>query len=247
MSSPSTTSWGTRAMDQGGKRRNQVDTAVMSVIRRQRGSSTASCAGLQSRQFSAHAGDAGADQGLVADEPEGKADQDRREDRQPWPLCRVSDGRSRPSQKSLCRHSADYRGPAAAARCIDSVMRSVSRIPSKTGGKVRLDDGKFGKFSVRLDFGTSLHSSQTCPRRSGLANNHEQTQSCLQSHLSGECRIISVCLGYQLFQAARLVHIRLAGTGGSGGPLALHRRWAMLRVLHAKGSDGFAYPEGTFL
>jgi hypothetical protein len=60
-------------------------------------------------------------------------------------------------------------------------MRSVSRIPSKTGGKVRLDDGKFGKFSVRLDFGTSLHSSQTCPRRSGLANNHEQTQSCLQS------------------------------------------------------------------
>jgi hypothetical protein len=46
---------------------------------------------------------------------------------------------------------------------------------------VRLDDGKFGKFSVRLDFGTSLHSSQTCPRRSGLANNHEQTQSCLQS------------------------------------------------------------------
>src|ERR1700704_1479666 len=95
--------------------------------------------------------------------------------------CRVSDGRSRHSQKSLCRHSADDRGTAAAARCIDSVMRSVSRIPSKTGGKVRLDDGKFGKFSVRLDFGTSLHSSQTCPRRSGLANNHEQTQSCLQS------------------------------------------------------------------
>src|SRR3981081_2404037 len=95
-------------------------------------------------------------------------------------LCRVSDGRSRHSQKSLCRHSADDRGTAAAARCIDSVMRSVSRIPSKTGGKVRLDDGKFGKFSVRLDFGTSLHSSQTCPRRSGLANNHEQTQSCLQ-------------------------------------------------------------------
>src|ERR1700737_1415542 len=96
-------------------------------------------------------------------------------------LCRVSDGRSRHSQKSLCRHSADDRGTAVAARCIDSVMRSVSRIPSKTGGKVRLDDGKFGKFSVRLDFGTSLHSSQTCPRRSGLANNHEQTQSRLQS------------------------------------------------------------------
>src|ERR1700724_146574 len=74
---------------------------------------------------------AGADQGVVAGEPERKADQDRGEDRQPWPLCRVSDGRSRHSQKSLCRHSADDRGTAAAARCIDSVMRSVSRIPSK--------------------------------------------------------------------------------------------------------------------
>jgi hypothetical protein len=38
---------------------------------------------LQPRQFPAHAGDAGADQGLVADESEGKADQDRREGRQP--------------------------------------------------------------------------------------------------------------------------------------------------------------------
>jgi hypothetical protein len=145
-----------RSLKSNGIRANSIRaTTVMSVIRRQRGSSTASCAGLQSRQFSAQAGDAGADQGVVADEPEGKADQDRREDRQPWPLCRVSDGRSRHSQKSLCRHSADDRGTAAAARCIDSVMRSVSRIPSKTGGKVRLDDGKFGKFSVRLDFGTS--------------------------------------------------------------------------------------------
>jgi len=100
-----------------------------------------------------------------------------------------SDGRSRHSQKSLCRHSADDRGTAAAARCIDSVMRSVSRIPSKTGGKVRLDDGKFGKFSVRLDFGTSLHSSQTCPRRSGLANNTNRRTVVFNRHLSGECRL----------------------------------------------------------
>ena len=35
--------------------------------------------------------------------------------------------------------------------------------------------------ALTCDFGTSLHSSQTCPRRSGLANNHELTQSCLQS------------------------------------------------------------------
>jgi hypothetical protein len=33
--------------------------------------------------------------GLVADEPEGETDQDRREGRQPRPLCRLSDGRGR--------------------------------------------------------------------------------------------------------------------------------------------------------
>jgi hypothetical protein len=60
-------------------------------------------------------------------------------------------------------------------------MRSVSRIPSKTREKVRLNDGKFGKFSVRLDLGTSLNSSPTCPRRSGLAKNHEQVKIGLQS------------------------------------------------------------------
>src|ERR1700731_1481913 len=49
-----------------------MDATVMSFVRRQRGSSPASCARLQSRQLSAHAGDAGADQGLVADEPEGE-------------------------------------------------------------------------------------------------------------------------------------------------------------------------------
>ena len=68
-----------RAMDQGGQRRDQVDATVVPNVRRQRGTAPASCARLQPRQFPAHAGDAGANQGLVADESEGKADQDRRE------------------------------------------------------------------------------------------------------------------------------------------------------------------------
>jgi DDE family transposase len=62
----------------------------------QRGAAPASC-GLQSRQFPAHAGDARADQELVADELEGEADQDRRQGGEPWPLCRLSDGRGRHS------------------------------------------------------------------------------------------------------------------------------------------------------
>ena len=46
-----------------------MDTATLSVIRRQCGPSPAACARLQSRQFPAHAGDARADQALVADNP----------------------------------------------------------------------------------------------------------------------------------------------------------------------------------
>ena len=46
-----------------------MDAAIMPLVRRQRCPPSASCAGLQSRQLPAHARDAGADQGLVADEP----------------------------------------------------------------------------------------------------------------------------------------------------------------------------------
>src|SRR5215470_4293370 len=70
-----------RAMDQGGQRRDQVDATVVPNVCRQRGAAPASCARLQPRQLPAHAGDARADQGLVADDLEGQADQDRREGR----------------------------------------------------------------------------------------------------------------------------------------------------------------------
>jgi hypothetical protein len=70
-----------RAVDQVRQGRGQMDTAVMPRVRGQRGPSTTSCAGLQSRQLPAHAGDARADQRLVADEPQGEVDQDRREGR----------------------------------------------------------------------------------------------------------------------------------------------------------------------
>ena len=114
-----------RAMDQGRKRRDQKDAAVMPLVRRQRRPPSASCAGLQSRQFPAHASNAGADQRLVAGKPEGKADQDRRESREPRPLRCLSDGRSRDSENSLRRHLAADRGTAAAAGLVNSVRRSI--------------------------------------------------------------------------------------------------------------------------
>jgi hypothetical protein len=92
--------------NQGRQGCDQVDAAVMPDVRRQRGPAPASCARLQSRQLPAHAGDAGTDQGLVADKPEGEADQDRREGRQPRPLRRIPDGRGRHPTENVPRDFA---------------------------------------------------------------------------------------------------------------------------------------------
>jgi hypothetical protein len=110
-------------MDQGRKRRDQMDAAVMPLVCRQRRPPSASRTGLQSWEFPAHAGNAGADQELVDDEPKGKSDQDRREDREPRPLRRLSDGRGRHFEKFVRRRPAAHRGTAAAAGYVDRVRR----------------------------------------------------------------------------------------------------------------------------
>src|SRR5262249_28933293 len=120
---------------QGRQGCNQVDAAVMPNIRRQRGAPAASCARLQSRQFPAHAGDAGADQGLVADEPEGEADQDRREGGEPRPLCYLPDGRGRHRTANVPGNSAPYRGTAAAATTSASMRRSIVMRSRATEGR----------------------------------------------------------------------------------------------------------------
>src|SRR5215470_14166653 len=114
-----------RAMDQGGQRRDQMDATVVPNVRRQCGTAPASCARLQPRQFPAHAGDAGADQGLVADDLEGQADQDRREGREPRPLCYLPNGRGRHRTANVPRDFAAHRGATAAATTSASVRRSM--------------------------------------------------------------------------------------------------------------------------
>src|SRR5262249_6528008 len=124
-------------MDQGGQRRDQVDATVVPNVRRQCGAAPASCARLQPRQFLADAGDAGADQGLVADEPEGKADQDRREGGEPRPLCYLPDGRGRHRTANAPRDFAAHRGTTAAATTSASVTRSMSCIQEQPTEGVR--------------------------------------------------------------------------------------------------------------
>src|SRR5712691_5617915 len=114
-----------RAVDQGRQRRDQMDALVVPDVRRQRGATSAPCARLQSRQFPAHAGDAGADQRLVADEPEGQADQDRREGREPRPLRRLPDGRGRHPTANVRGYLAIDRRTTAAATTSASVRRSM--------------------------------------------------------------------------------------------------------------------------
>ena len=95
-------------------------------------------------------GDAGADQGLVADDPEREAHQNRREGRPPWPLRRIPDGRGRHPAKSVCRHPAADRGTAAAAGSRIDVKRLLVLRPIKNQrGEVRLDDNKIHIFGAR--------------------------------------------------------------------------------------------------
>ena len=99
-------------------------------VRGQRRAALTSCAGLQSRQFPAHAGDARADQGLVADQLEGEADQDRREGREPRPLCRLPDGRGRHPTANVPGDFAADRGTTAAAATCARVRRRSSAFKS---------------------------------------------------------------------------------------------------------------------
>ena len=114
-----------RGRQQGGQGRDQVDATVVPNVRRQRGAAPASCARLQPRQFPADSGDAGADQGLVIDELEGEADQDRREGGEQWPLRRLPDGGSRHPPANVPRDFAAHRGATAAATARASMKRLI--------------------------------------------------------------------------------------------------------------------------
>src|ERR1035437_1634597 len=104
-----------RAMDQGRQGRHQVDAAVMLLVRRQRRASSASCAGLQSRQLHADTGPAGGNQTLVVDQPAGETREDRSKSGAPWPLRHIPDGRGRGTKGIVPGDSAADRGTTTTA------------------------------------------------------------------------------------------------------------------------------------
>src|SRR5215831_12180099 len=135
-------------MDQGRQGRDQVDTAVVQDVRRQRRAAPTPCARLQSWQLSSHACNTGADQGLVADELEGEADQDRREGGVPRTLCRLPNGGGRHPTTNVPGDSAADRGTTAAATTRASMKCSIvtrssaidRRNASKCRGKMARSD-----------------------------------------------------------------------------------------------------------
>jgi hypothetical protein len=77
---------------------------------------------------------------LIANELEGEANQDWREDRQPRSLCHLPDGGGRHSQNFVRRHSAADRGTAATTRYIHAVRRAVVMRSLQLTGGVRLEE-----------------------------------------------------------------------------------------------------------
>jgi len=155
-------------VDQRRQGRDQVDTTVMPDVRCQRGAPAVSCARLQSRQFPAHAGDTGANQGLVTDKFEGQADQGRREGREPWPLHRLPDGRGRnPSTNVPGDFAADCRtATEASARAgVRQPMIMRSRTP---------DGGSTPGCEAKPDT-----SAPTTPGRARIASDRPPTRTAL--------------------------------------------------------------------
>ena len=131
-----------------------MDAAVLPVVRGQCRPSPASRARLQSRQLPAHAGDARADQGLVADQPEGEADQDRREGRQPRPLCRLPDGRGRRAEDAVRRDPAADRRTAATVAAAPGMSIASNDRWQPDGRGVSMNDRELPNAAAR--WGASL-------------------------------------------------------------------------------------------
>jgi len=86
--------------------------------------------------------DAGADQGMVADNAQGKADQDRRQGNRSRPLIRWPDGGGSHSTRPVRGHFADDRRISATATYVNGTVRLLSRVGAKPRKKCASMTGK---------------------------------------------------------------------------------------------------------
>ena len=126
---------------QRGQGGGQMDAAVLSLVRRKRHSSSAPCPRLYLGNFL---------RTLATPEPIKDWSLTSLKEKlikmgakvvHPRPLCRFPNGRGRRSETSVLRRPSAHRGTAAAAGHVDSVTKfSLSRVPRKTTGDLRLDE-----------------------------------------------------------------------------------------------------------
>src|SRR6516162_10183494 len=161
----------------------------MPFLRRQRRAPSAPCAGLQSRQLHADAGDAPSDGVVVPDQPAREADQDRREGHQPWPLRDLPNGRGRSLAADVRRHPVADRPAAGAAR--PGMRERRHQMQQATTAEVRLHTAKSARFSGLVPsphrFAASMRAAGTiypCPSRS------ETRSLAAKTPEFGECRLI---------------------------------------------------------
>ncbi len=155
------------AMNQGRQGRAQVDPALMPFLRRQRRASSAPCAGLQSRQLHADAGDAPSDGVVVADQPARETDQDRREGRQPWPLRHIPNGRGLGIAADVLRHPVADRPASGIAYA--RMRGEWDQMPRATTPELRLDAVGAAQFSAWRCQPLALTASCSRQGRSAVA------------------------------------------------------------------------------
>ena len=101
---------------------------IVAINDRQRRPASASCAGLQARQLHADAGIARGCRALVADQPQGEAREDRRQDRHACPVRHLPDGRGRGAEGIVPGNPAAYRrtttktGPSVGTGTVECII-----------------------------------------------------------------------------------------------------------------------------
>src|SRR5215472_8036528 len=188
-------------MDQGRQGRDQVDTAVVQDVRGQRRAAPTSCARLQSWQLSPHACNTGANQGLVADELEGEADQDRREGGEPRTLCRLPNGGGRHPTTNVPGDSAADRGTTAAA----TTRARLSRVQAQSTGGMRPD---------------ASENSQINPSTIVRAARAAGSQPHLASGFQGRCKIATLHADFGVIRG-------MSANWSQPGPTSVRPGWPL--------------------
>ena len=178
----------------GGQRRDQMDQAVMPDLRCQCCPPPAPCAGRQPRQFHADAGDVEGGGAVVVDQPARKADQDRRESRQPRALYHIPDGRGSCAARDVRRHPVANRPAPGTTRARMRGQRHQT--PQATTADVRLDAVGAARYSAAAwstgGFERHLRATSAVAHCSSRLKGRSWSRTRRES---GECRFNAISEG----------------------------------------------------